>query len=177
MRLFISIALPKNIKQELAKFQKQLMQSATSGRYVSKDNFHLTLHFIGECKDLSGVVAAIAQCVRGLRPFSLHLGQYSYFDRSGKKTAYITLCGDLDELNSLYESLQSAMSDYGFRPERKQFKPHITLARNVEQTSTQAVLMQNCSLEGSFLVNAIHLYESRQGHDATVYTSLHRQPI
>ena len=96
------------------------------------NNFHITLHFIGESRDLQGAVAAMHEAGRGIRPFTLHLGKYDCFDKGGKKTSFLEVKGQLDELNALYESLQSALYDNGFSRERKRFTPHITLGRNVE---------------------------------------------
>ena len=54
MRLFIAIELPRSFKQELARVQKEVKQVSCGGRVVPQENFHITLHFIGESNDLAG---------------------------------------------------------------------------------------------------------------------------
>ena len=125
MRLFIAIDLPRSFKAEVSRIQKELKQLSCGGRFVPANNFHITLHFIGESRDLQGAVAAMHEAGRGIRPFTLHLGKYDCFDKGGKKTSFLEVKGQLDELNALYESLQSALYDNGFSRERKRFTPHI----------------------------------------------------
>ena len=67
MRLFIAIELPRSFKQELARVQKEVKQLSCGGRFVPQENFHITLHFIGESDDLAGAVAAMREAVRGIR--------------------------------------------------------------------------------------------------------------
>ncbi|MBR2155733.1 MAG: hypothetical protein IJ941_02195, partial [Clostridia bacterium] len=55
MRLFIAIELPASFKNEVARIQKEVKQMSSGGRFVPRDNFHITLHFIGESEDLVGV--------------------------------------------------------------------------------------------------------------------------
>ena len=61
MRLFIAIELPRSFKQELARVQKEVKQMSCGGRFVPQENFHITLHFIGESDDLAGAVAAMRE--------------------------------------------------------------------------------------------------------------------
>lgn len=48
MRLFIAIDLPRSFKAEVTRIQKELKQLSCGGRFVPANNFHITLHFIGE---------------------------------------------------------------------------------------------------------------------------------
>ena len=73
------------------------------GRFVPQENFHITLHFIGESDDLAGAVAAMREAARGIRTFTLHLGKYDCFDKNGSKTSFLHVKGELDELDRLYE--------------------------------------------------------------------------
>ena len=59
MRLFIAIDLPRSFKAEVTRIQKELKQLSCGGRFVPANNFHITLHFIGESRDLQGAVAAM----------------------------------------------------------------------------------------------------------------------
>ena len=48
MRTFISIELPEQVKKEIFKEFKRLENSGfVVGKFVSKDNLHLTLKFLG----------------------------------------------------------------------------------------------------------------------------------
>lgn len=49
MRIFISIEIPKEIKEEIVKIQDSLKkQNLFKGKFTKKENLHLTLKFLGE---------------------------------------------------------------------------------------------------------------------------------
>ncbi len=175
MRLFIAIDLPRSFKAEVTRIQKELKQLSCGGRFVPANNFHITLHFIGESRDLQGAVAAMHEAGRGIRPFTLHLGKYDCFDKGGKKTSFLEVKGQLDELNALYESLQSALYDNGFSRERKRFTPHITLGRNVEHDEIATMELKNLSPNASMTVMGFTLFESRREDGKVVYFPLHTE--
>lgn len=175
MRLFIAIDLPRSFKAELTRIQKELKQLSCGGKFVTNNNFHITLHFIGESKDLQGAVEAMHEAGRGIRPFTLHLGKYGCFDKGGRKTSYVEVKGQLDELNALYESLQSALYDNGFSRERKGFVPHITLGRNVEHDDVATMELKALSPNASMTVMGFTLFESRREDGKVVYLPLHTE--
>ena len=175
MRLFIAIDLPRSFKAEVSRVQKELKQLSCGGRFVPGASFHITLHFIGESKDLQGAVAAMQEAVRGIRPFTLHLGKYDCFDKGGKKTSFLEVKGELGELNALYESLQSALYDNGFSRERKRFTPHITLGRNVEHDELATLELKQLSPKASMTVMGITLFESRREEGKVAYYPLHTE--
>lgn len=172
MRLFIAIELPRSFKAELQRLQKELKKYCTGGRFVPEDNFHITLHFIGESRDLAGAVDAMHEACRGIQPFTLHLGKYGRFKET---TSIVEVKGQLEELNNLYESLQSALADNGFSRERKGFKPHITLGRNVEHDELAEAELAALKPNASMTVFGITLYESKRVGSGMVYTPLHKE--
>ncbi len=179
MRLFIAIELPRSFKAELSRLQKEVKQLSTGGRFVPQDNFHITLHFIGESSDLAGAAAAMQEAVRGIRPFTLHLGPYTSLEKGTRgRTAVMQVLGELDELNAMHESLEAALYDRGFSRERRRFLPHITLGRSVEQDElTAAELESSLRANASLTVQAITLFESRREKNETVYVPLHREKL
>ena len=48
MRLFIALDLPERTADNLERSASQLKQLSAKGRFVAKQNYHLTLHFLGE---------------------------------------------------------------------------------------------------------------------------------
>lgn len=174
MRLFIAIELPKSFCKEIAALQEAVRAKSAGGRFVPAANFHITLHFIGESNDLAGAALAMEEACRGIRPFGLHLSRFSTFARKEGHTAFLSLLGELDELNALYESLQSALAERGFSREHKRFTPHITLGRSVvlpeEALESLAALSPNASMQ----VQGIALFESARRDNRMVYSVLHR---
>ncbi len=48
MRTFIAIELEEEVKDALEGAQQQAAELCRKGNYTPKENFHLTLHFLGE---------------------------------------------------------------------------------------------------------------------------------
>lgn len=175
MRLFIAIELPKSFKAEVSRIQKQLKILSCGGRFVPGDNFHITLHFIGESEDLAGAAAAMREAARGIRPFTLHLGKYASLERGSSRTSILEVKGELSELNALRESLESALADNGFSREAKGFTPHITLGRTVEHDALAEAEMKALSPNASMMVFGITLFESTREAGRMVYRTLHKE--
>lgn len=177
MRLFIGLELPKSFKAELFRVENELRALGASGRFVPEDNFHITLSFLGDQSDVYGIATAMREAVRGIRPFTLHLGKYGFFERADGHIAHINVAGDLKELHVLHESLVSALLDGGFACERKRFSPHITLGRTVTYPpeSNAAEKLLQLSPSASMMVSGITLFESARQGDILRYGVLHRE--
>lgn len=174
MRLFIAIELPKSFCKEVAALQDAVRTQSEGGRFVPATNFHITLHFIGESNDLAGAALAMEEACRGIRPFGLHLSRFSTFARKEGHTAFLSLLGELDELNALNESLQSALAERGFSIEPKRFTPHITLGRSVVLPEGALENLAALSPNASMQVQGIALFESVRRGSRMVYSVLHR---
>lgn len=175
MRLFIAIPLPKSFKKEILSVQSELRALSSAGRFVPADSFHITLHFIGESENLNGAVSALYEAVRGIRPFNLHLAGYDSFIKGDARTPVLKLGGELDELNALYESLESALFDQGFSREHKRFVPHITLGRNVEYPPECEEKLRALPMNASLLAQSLVLFESIREPKGMFYAPLHTQ--
>lgn len=182
MRLFIAIPVPPDVTRALTLAQNRLRALAAGGRYVPKENFHLTLHFIGESNDLTGAAAACDEAVRGIRPFLLRLSSYGSFVHGNSRTGYISLVGDLPELYRLHETLTAELSSRGFPLSggHKRLTPHITLARalpDVEDTEALANILADAKEGVAFTANRLVLYESRNEDGRMVYAPLHKAAL
>ncbi len=176
MRLFIALALPREIKFSLYNAQQALREFSPNARYVPFENFHITLHFIGESNALSEAASACDKAVRGIRPFTLNLGGFNSFISGKGRTGYINVSGELGELKALHETLLSNLLDYGFNlGSHKKFTPHITLARGLN-ISEDLPLLNDFHLQSKkvqFKANSLTLFESRSLNNSITYAALH----
>ena len=177
MRLFIAIELSSGMRKELTALSKAVRERACGGRFVSPENFHITLRFIGESEDLLGAAEAMREACRGIRPFTVRLGRYGFFEKASrdKRTALTLVEGDLDELGVLRETLEAALEDRGFPGEKRKFIPHITIGRNVEQDELAEMELSGMELHSSMTVTGITLFESTREKGKVVYSPLHRE--
>lgn len=173
MRLFIAIPIPPDVVRAVDAARAALENHGACGRFVPRENYHVTLHFLGEADDLLGATDALREAVRDIRPFVLRLGGYASFKADGTHTGFVSVSCDGGELQRLYESLESALWERGFSKNRGRLTPHITLGRRIEGDEGFVLPPQ----KAAFTANAVCLYESASERGQMRYTMLHREKL
>jgi 2'-5' RNA ligase len=125
MRLFVALALPARVLEDLAR----LCSGLPGGRWVRPENMHVTLRFIGEV-DGAGAddVHMALKRIRG-PAFPLALTGLGSF-QSGKRLRQLWAgVADQPALIRLRDGVEKALVRTGLEPEGRKFIPHVTLAR------------------------------------------------
>jgi 2'-5' RNA ligase len=124
-RLFFALWPHARQREALARIQGEL--PAGQGRKTHPEDLHITLVFLGDLHLKRRVCAE--QVAAGIQasPFVLSLDRFGCFPKAG-----ILWCGASERpqpLLDLLHALREGLLDCGFLPERRRFKPHVTLAR------------------------------------------------
>jgi 2'-5' RNA ligase len=132
-RLFSGLELPHDIRDSLA----ALRQPLPGARWIEAANLHLTLRFYGDvdnptAREIDSTLARIHA-----NAFELQLKGLGSFGSSEVRTIWagVERSPLLDELAAANER---AGRIAGLSPERKKFKPHVTIAR-FKSTRPEAV--------------------------------------
>jgi 2'-5' RNA ligase len=173
MRLFIAIPLPPDITRALSAARVALEAHGATGRLVPRENYHITLHFLGDTDALKDITDAMRQAVRDIKPFVLRLKEYGSFKTDGSHTGFVNVSCDSEELNRLYESLESALWERGFSKNRGRLTPHVTLGRKIEGDEGFMLPPQ----KAAFTANTIILYESHSERGQMVYSVVHKESL
>ena len=176
MRLFIAIVLPDPVREALAALRLGL----PGARWVAPEALHLTLRFMGEvdaaeAEDIDAALAAIDAPAFDLAV----LGIGSFQSRRRVRSLWVGL--DRSEpLARLQGKVESAVARAGFEPERRKFKPHITLARlkgtPVGHVGTYMEAHGTCAV-APFTVTAFTLMRSHLNRDGPYYETLAEYPL
>jgi len=138
-RIFIAINLPENIRKKLVSYQKKWPE--ITAKWVSPDNVHITLEFLGYITDqeLGEVCMITKEVAKRHGSFSINLNKIAYGGvRSGsdpdltpKAPKMIWAIGEeVKGLANLKNDLEKSLLEaVHFAPENRKFIPHITLAR------------------------------------------------
>lgn len=130
MRLFYAIMFNDDVKKELSDIQKILRENSLSGHFTLFDNLHLTLVFIGEVStSRSKTLLQIARSLE-VTPFELRFNGLGRFKRDGGDILWAG-AEENKSLTSLYHRLYDSLKSAGFEIEKREYKPHLTLAREV----------------------------------------------
>lgn len=179
MRAFIAIELEDDVKEHLTQAQLATEKLCRKGSYTPQDNFHLTLHFLGEIQeeDMEYLQDAMYETARRNRPFTLTLDRIGFFPRGNKGILWAGLAKS-NHLQRLFSTLEKSLEQQGFARERKGLSPHITLGREVEPHRSFMDVQKNVRLEPMKIpVRSITLMESVRKGPKLVYVPLFRMEL
>jgi 2'-5' RNA ligase len=132
-RLFTAIELPSELRGELYR----LHQPLPGARWIHRDNYHVTLRFVGdiprhEAREFADNLASIE-----VDPFELRITGLGVFGGNDPHAVWaaVDMSPALEELARAHEK---AARNAGFPPEKRPFKPHVTLAR-LKHSNPQAI--------------------------------------
>jgi len=177
-RIFIAINLPEEVKKELARFCDRWPE--LPAKWVSKDNLHITLEFLGDLTDfeIGEVCLTVKEVAKNHKPFDINLNKILYGPPKKNPPKYVWCDGEKSgELVDLKMDLQDYLLEkIAFKPEGKNFIPHITLARIKEMEFRQFDLDErpeiNEDIDLIFTVESIEVMESELKRGGPVYTIL-----
>ncbi len=179
MRTFIAIELEEEVKEHLSNIQTETQKLCRRGNYTPKENFHLTLHFLGEVEeeDLDYLQEAIHETARRNRPFTLALDKVGFFPKGNKGVLWAGL-EKSNQLQRLFSTLEKSLEQQGFARERKGLSPHITLGREVEPQRSFLDVQKGVRVESMRIsVRSISLMESVRRGPKLAYVPLFRQNL
>lgn len=167
MRCFIAIPFPDAGKASLLDCMQQLQQQTQSASFTRLENLHLTLAFLGETDRISAIQAAM-QAAATDRPFSMALEGSGCF-----QSLWWVGIERNPILTKLAARLQNELRARGFLLERRPFRPHITIARQVAAGAPISLTVPSTSM----LVDRICLMKSERVRGTLTYTSVFEQVL
>jgi RNA 2',3'-cyclic 3'-phosphodiesterase len=189
IRAFVAVELSDELKSVLAQAQLRLKKSQVSyiGRWVAPDSVHLTLKFLGDVTPsrVEVVTQALHEACAPAKPFQIALSGLGCFpSRQRPRVVWIGVTGDLEPLQALQRSVETALQSLGFVAERRPFQPHLTLARIKDGagTSERAELMTwmdaiQIAPSAPMAVRELDLIRSELRPSGAVYTRLASFPL
>lgn len=182
IRTFIALELSEEIRRELTSDLSMLKRRAPLVKWVAPENLHLTLRFLGDIKEneLAEIFDALEETVAGtVPPFALEVFGFGAFPGWQHPRVVWAGCGDgAEEAISLAAAVEEACVDLGYEPERRQFRPHITLGRVKLPADADGLDDAVEKLErknyGYFDVDAVVVYMSDLRRTGPVYSPMAR---
>ncbi|MBR6028676.1 MAG: RNA 2',3'-cyclic phosphodiesterase [Clostridia bacterium] len=165
MRLFVGLEPAPAFRDALAEAQRRLLEAGVAGRYLTTDNLHLTLAFVGMWpEDITALLPPVEES------FPLTLSHLGVFREAAVLWAGVEPSGALDRLaQRVRQRLDEAEIPY----DRKAFYPHITLARKPvipEGLTLEDIAIPRAAME----VREVCLYRSARGESGMRYTVIGR---
>jgi len=178
MRAFIAFNFPEQLKNQLYQMQNVLKSVSDSGSWVNRDNFHITMKFLGEIDEI--YVEDIDKILKNISennsPLNIRLNNLGYFNKKNNEYGVVWsgMEGDIDRLNSIYDLLEEEMCKIGFPKEKRKFSPHITLARKMRTNLDFQQIRDNVKpyLGNQYILESISLMKSEVIMNKRVYSKI-----
>jgi len=168
-RLFVGLPLAEQaVIDSMGKIVNELNSFKQDLKIVKKENYHITLKFLGSVKEETAVKLAdsFKKIVPGTGPVAFQLkGLGSFPGSSGSSVIWAGIECDIKPLLELQKLVEYWSASFGFDREKRRFTPHFTLARvknySIPDAGLKSLIAENKeTLFGEALFRECHLYES-----------------
>ena len=169
MRLFIAVNFNEDIKMKIKNIQDEFKKISIKGNFTLYENLHLTLIFLGEVpsskiNDIKEVMMQIE-----LDSFKLKFNNTGMFKRNGGDIYWAGIEKN-NSLEKVHKYLCEKLTIKGFNIEKRAFKPHLTLAREVVLNKDFNNYKKPLDIKSE--VNKISLMKSERINGKLKYTSV-----
>ena len=181
IRSFLAVTLSEAIKKEAYLFVKTIQDQCSGFRFVDSQNWHLTLHFLGqvETEKIEELKTRLPKALTNIKPFLISLEGFGAFPNERKpRILWMGIKSDSDELLNLKKALDEVLREMHFEIETRPYHPHITIARSKEGTSTS--LPSSSPMFKGRVVDQIHavtLFKSDLSPEGARHTPLQIVPF
>jgi 2'-5' RNA ligase len=178
MRSFIAIDLPPDIKESIRGVICELSAGATGIRWVSVENIHLTLKFLGEVKE--DLVPKVEKQLRAAavkhKAFNITVRGAGAFPNLRSPNVLWIGIEVSEALLSLFRDIEAGMAGLGFEPEARRFSPHLTVGRVKDKNGTEPAMRRLSTYKdtifGTIDVQEIRLMKSVLKPSGAEYSSV-----
>lgn len=181
-RLFIGLELTQMHKENLAEMDKRLRMFLKEGTIVSKDDFHLTLKFLGDTKvdRIPVIEEAMKKVSEKIQLFLTEISGLGEFDKGSKKMVWVGIKHP-EKIAKLYELIEEELQALFFEKSEFPFVPHITLAKDstfIETIESIEDLKAKLTFgKLPLLVTKIVLFENVREDEYEKYQVLYEAPL
>ena len=172
-RIFIGLQFPSSVCDEL----KNLKGGVIGANWVSYENYHLTLRFLGECDNdlLDDIYLALSQ-IRTCS-FTLQLQGVNHFKKKGViKSLWVGTVKN-PSLIMLKKEIDLMLQKINIKKEGRAFYPHVTLAKLNRSRLSEVTFfeqMNNLYCSKKISINHVTVFESHSLKGGSIYQPLLR---
>ena len=183
MRLFVAVELDESVKASLRKTQRALAAFYSAIMWVTSDQMHLTLKFLGEVPDarVEEVNAATERAAQASSPFEIAVNGCGCFPPKGKvRVVWVGVDEPSGALAACSALCETRYAEIGFPREHRAFSAHLTLGR-VRDDRTGGELRE--AVEGTAIescrqtADALCVIQSTLTPQGARYTVVSRYPL
>ena len=182
MRTFIAIELPEEVKSEIFHaFEKLEKFNLIRGKFVEKENLHLTLKFLGEISQEKYLEIEKKLLEINISKFNFKIGEVGVFPGENHvKVIWVDLICENEELLNLVKNIEDKLEKFGIPKENRDFQSHVTAAR-VYVVKNRKLFLEKLEkihiTKMDFEINNFSIIKSELMKEGPVYKTLKKFPL
>ena len=166
-RCFIALSLDSKIRGLL----HSQLKADDNLKIVTRENLHVSLIFLGSITEEEvAEVKMFMDAVKGAS-FNVDFKEIAFFPNDHSRHLIAATFQDNEPLIDIHRFLYEKISALGIELDKRQFKPHVTLAR---VKKNRRATFSHMDFNEKLTVNAISLFSSDLQPDGPVYSEIHR---
>ena len=167
MRLFVAVVPPDEVLEHLAEHLAPRVEAGPDLRWADRDQWHVTLAFLGAVTDrrLDELTEAIAVSAARRAPLTLRVGGAGSFPNPyAARVLWAGVRTVEGDLGSVATGIRTACNSVGATPDGTRFRAHVTLARFGRPTEATRWIRALDGYEGpAWQADHVSLVESHLG--------------
>lgn len=177
MRLFVALDVPEETRAALDPLVGHFKKICRGARWVRLEGVHVTLKFLGEVDDSKvPEIQNALSTIHHNKPVPIAFRHFGFFPNDHHPRVFWTGIESGPELADLATKVAAALKPVGFPREKREFAPHLTLARFKTAEGLAKLKEAIASLPsqdfGETSATQFHLYQSMLKSSGAVYTKL-----
>lgn len=179
IRAFLAVDLSDQLKDEIGQIQIKLKKGIKNIKWVRRDNFHLTLKFLGniDSNKLPDLKDGLSRVIQGRDIFSVNFNRLGGFPNIFRpKIIWLGVDQGKSELMNLQKIVETELLSQGFPKERSAYSPHLTLGRAKRDTDlslfSQILKQTNITLTQNTIIKSIKIFKSDLQSTGPIYSCL-----
>ena len=178
IRAFIAIEIDPQLVRRISAVVADLRPRIAGIRWVSQNNFHLTLKFLGNIEEnkIEPIAAALELALRPFPRFTINAKGLGVFP-DGRRPRVLWIGLEGKKLLELASKIETVLDPLGFSPEKREFQPHLTVGRwrQFDHASTKlaGVLEKWQGYEfGESMMTEVIFFQSELKREGAIYHPL-----
>lgn len=182
MRLFVALEIPSSVRENLATLLASMRAITKEPRWVRAENLHVTLKFLGEVPEAKvEVIRRSLGEIRLNKLVALEFRGLGFFPNEKRPRVFWAGMEASPNLMTLAGDIEAAVEKLGIPREKREFSPHLTLARferpRLPEALSKTITDQQQRGFGSLRTNEFHLIQSRLKPSGAEYTTVATFPF
>ena len=184
MNHFFAIRLPEEAQQTVQQLADEWRPLVMRSSWYDPQDYHITLKFLGNLDEAEQprLIGAALPVAENTRPFLIKAAPPGGFPSMRDPSVLWAGTQISPEMEALATRLDHVMTGFGFRPDRRRFQPHVTVARCRLRTMHDGVVrgevvpidwpLPSERLFADFMANEFVLMQTRSGEGRENRTGL-----